>query len=143
MVFKLHSDAKFSVDKDGKIDGPYKRYYALFPASLYFVCNYTHGVRDGAFTEYFSNGNVASRGMFVNDKRHGTVTTFCDGGQILRVENYNHGVLHGEYSVYNKKNIEGYATFYYMGDDLRVNPSSLTEKDKTYIMISGRLPPKD
>jgi antitoxin component YwqK of YwqJK toxin-antitoxin module len=56
---------------------------------------------------------------------------------------YLHGMIHGEYTEYYENgNIKEF-TIFYQGKDLKVNPATLTEKDKTYIMLSGRLPPRD
>ena len=64
-------------------------------------------------------------------------------GQLWVHTSYQNGKLHGEYKTYHNNGNISHATFYYQNNDLHVNPDTLTEKDKVYIMMSGRLPPRD
>jgi antitoxin component YwqK of YwqJK toxin-antitoxin module len=55
-----------------------------------------------AQTNYYDNGGVEMTGGMADGKRHGTWESFFYNGQPWTVNNYDHGVLHGEYIMYNK-----------------------------------------
>lgn len=50
------------------------------------------------------------------------------------------GIAHGTYAEINKDGKRVNETYYHNGVNLKVNPNRLTEADKMYIELSGRLP---
>jgi antitoxin component YwqK of YwqJK toxin-antitoxin module len=81
--------------------------------------------------------------FYQNGKRHGERKVYHDNGQLYVHSFYLNGKRHSEYKRHDDNGKIVYATFFYQNIDLNVNPDSLTERDKTYIMLSGRLPPRD
>jgi hypothetical protein len=53
---------------------------------------------------------------------------------------YKDDTLHGEYIMYFDGKVV--KTLYHYGEDLEVDPDTLTEQDRLYIMMSGRIPPR-
>ena len=100
-----------------KRHGEYKQYH--YDGTLYVHTFHNHGLRNGTYKKYYENGV-----MWVH-------TTYC------------HGLIHGEYTTYEETGLIGHATFFFQDKNLKVDPDTLTEKDKVYIMMSGRLPPRD
>ena len=78
-----------------------------------------NNLKQGEYKSYHENGQLYIHSFYINDNRHGEFKSYYGNGKL------NH------------------ATFYYQGKDLNVDPDTLTEKDKTYIMLSGRLPPRE
>ncbi len=78
--------------KNGKKDG----ITALYKnAVLYAEKSYTEGVLDGWSINYYPPF-TASKTYYVNGKKHGVVTKWCDDGEKLKLrEHYNHGQLDG------------------------------------------------
>ena len=105
----------------------------------YFVDE--NNLKHGEFKSYHENGNLDIHCHYINGKRHGEYKIYHHNGQLLCHCHYNNGKQHGEYKSYYYNGTLIRATFYYQDNDLKVNPDSLTEKDKTYILLSGRLPP--
>ena len=82
---------------------------------------------------------------FIDENGHiqGEFKVYHDNEQLYIQSFYQNGKLH---SYYKRHDVNGklvYATFFYQNNDLNVNPDTLTEQDKTYIFLSGRLPPRD
>ena len=80
----------------------------------YFVDE--HNLRQGEYKYYHDNGQLYIHTFCINDTCHGEYKTYHWNGQL------------------------DYATFFYQDNDLNVNPDTLTEQDRVYIMMSGRLP---
>ncbi len=83
---------------------------------------------------YFVDGNGKVQGEF---------KSYDDNGQLLEHSFYQNGKHHGEYKDYCRNGQLFEHTFYYQDIDLHVNPKDLTEKDKAYMLLSGRLPHRD
>ena len=78
--------------KNGKKDG----ITALYQHGvLYAEKSYTEGVLDGWSINYYYPF-TASKTYYVNGKKHGVVTKWCDDGEKLKLrEHYSHGQLDG------------------------------------------------
>ena len=109
--------------------------------SHYFIDEFD--VIQGEYIEYHPNGQIEWRGNCVNGNWHGEVKEYYPCGQLREHSFFNYGVRHGLYKEYDNHGGLCDSTFYCDGVDLRVDPDTLTEKDKAYIMMSGRLPPRD
>ncbi len=131
----------FFVDENGHIQGEYKVYY--YNGHLYIHSFYLNGKRHGEYKLYHDNGQLWEHTFFQNDKHHGEYKLYHDNGQLLEHFFFQNGKHHGEYKHYCINGQLRYATFYYQDIDLKVDPDTLSEQDKAYIMISGRLPPRD
>jgi antitoxin component YwqK of YwqJK toxin-antitoxin module len=107
----------------------------------YFIDENDHLQGEGK--AYRDNGQLHLHAFYQNDKLHGEFKDFHENGQVWDHKFYQNGKLHGDFRRYNDDGTIHFATFFYHGNDLNVNPDSLTKKDKTYIMLSGRLPPRD
>ncbi len=105
----------------------------------YFVDE--HNLRQGEFKSYHENGQKFIHTFCQNDKCHGEYERFYDNGQLNIHTFYINGKYHGEFKRYYGNGKLSHATFYYQGTDLKVDPDTLTEQDRVYIMMSGRIPP--
>ena len=104
----------------------------------YFVDE--HNLRQGEFKTYHNNGQLYEHTFYLNGKRHGEYKEYHENGQLSVHTFYQNVKQHGEFKSYYENGKIKYATFCYQNRNLHVNPDSLTEKDKVYIMMSGRLP---
>ncbi len=111
---QLHIHAFYQNDN---LHGEYKKYYDN--DQLWVHTSYQYGKLHGEYKVYYCDGDLREHSSFQNDMRHGEHKTFFNNGKLKQ------------------------ATFYYQGINLHVDPDTLSEKDKTYIMMSGRLPPKE
>ena len=102
-----------------------------------------NGLKQGEYNSYHDNGKLWIHSFFLNNNLHGEYKNYHNNGQLMTHSFYQNDNLHGEYKSYGVNGKLDYATFYYHGNDLNVNPDTLTKKDKTYILLSGRLPPRD
>ena len=94
----------------------------------------------GEYKSYYDNDQLWEHSFYLNNKRHGEYKYYHENGQLWEHSFYQNGKLHGEYKIYCDNGKLDYTTFYCQGNDLKVDPDTLTEQDKTYIMLSGRLP---
>ncbi len=95
----------------------------------------------GEYRDYHENGQLWEHSFRLNDIRHGEYKEYRENGRLWSCSFFQNGNLHGEYKEYRENGIIDYATLFYQGNDLEVDPNTLTEQDKAYIMLSGRLPP--
>ncbi len=98
----------------------------------------------GLCVRYFAGTNVICEVCFyVDDVLHGDCKYYYDNDKLKYHRKYKNGFLHGEcYSYDMAGNIES-AVIFYHGKILYADPRDLSEKDKLYVMMSGRLPPRD
>ena len=99
--------------------------------------------KQGEYKSYHHNGDLQCHCHYVNGDRHGEFKEYYHTGNLRIQCHYINDNLHGEYKEYYQNGNLYHATFHYQGKDLHVNPNTLTQKDKTYIMMSGRLPQRD
>ncbi len=97
----------------------------------------------GKYIHFYENGNIFSMCHMVDNILHGEYTDFYKNGQIWEHAFYHHGDYHGEYMRYSDTGVLRKHTFYYRGVDLEIDPATLSGQDKLYIMMCGRLPPRD
>ncbi len=106
----------------------------------YFVDENDH--LQGERKVYRDNGQLHLHSFYQNDKRHGEFKLYHNNGKLWEHSFFLNDKLHGEYKRYHYDGSLVYATFFYQDKDLKVNPDTLTKKDKTYVLLSGRLPPR-
>ncbi len=95
-------------------------------ANLLLVdANYTNGLRDGPWMEWYPNGKDKKQAVYKNGLLNGEVLTFLENGQISKKESYKANKLDGPSSHYNSKGglkavaeykdnkKEGFVTIYY------------------------------
>ncbi len=99
--------------------------------------------KQGEFKSYFNNGQLWEHAFLRNGIIHGEYKKYYYDGQLCEHFFCQNGYFHGEYKEYHKNGYLKHSTFFYQDIDLKVNPNTLTDQDKVYIMMSGRLPPRD
>ncbi len=107
----------------------------------YFVDE--NNLRQGEYKTFHENGVLWIHAFYLNNKLHGEYKLTSITGQLLEHTFYQNGKLHGGRRIFCRNGDKRRATFYYQGIDLHVDPDTLTEKDKVYIIMSGRLPHRD
>ena len=120
------------VNENGLRQGEYKQYYNTGELYIHIL--------HGEYNVYYDNCQLCEHVFYVNGKLHGEYKSYYNNGRIHEHSLHQYGKLHGEYRTYNENGRHKYATFFYQGTNLNVKPDTLTEKDKAYIMLSGRLP---
>ena len=98
------------------------------------------GLFQGEYKSYHENGHMYVHTFHKDDNIHGEYKSYFRNGHMWEHVLYQNGVEHGEYKQYQRNGKLRHATFYYQGIDLKVDPDTLTEQDRVYIMMSGRLP---
>ena len=131
----------FFIDKNRLKQGEYRDYH--FNGQLWEHSFYLNNKRHGECKMYSIKAKLYRHMFFENGKRHGETKKYHDNGQLCEYAIYKNGIRHGVYERYYSNGELNYATFFFQGNDLNVNPDTLTERDKAYIMLSGRLPPRD
>jgi antitoxin component YwqK of YwqJK toxin-antitoxin module len=129
----------YFVDENNLKQGEYKFYHENGQLSIHTF--YQNGKCHGEFKSYYGNGQLWEHAFYLNNNLHGEYKRYHKNGLYIHTF-YLNGKLHGEYESYHDNGVIEYATFYCQGKNLEVNSNSLTEKDKVYIMMSGRLPEK-
>ncbi len=107
----------------------------------YFVDDH-HRIQ-GEYKRYHVNGQLRVHSFFQNGNYHGEYKSYQKNGRPYVYAFFKNGILHGEYKHYHRNGKQWEHSFYYQGTNLNVDPNTLTEQDKTYILLSGRLPPRD
>ncbi len=97
-----------------------------------------NGLLQGEYIARYLSGGIFMHCFHVNGKRHGEYRDYHEDGRIWEVRNYRHGELHGERYYYATDGVD--ATMYYNDVDLRIDPRGLSDRDKLYVMMSGRRP---
>ncbi len=100
-------------------------------------------LKQGEYKGYYNSGVLYEHAFYLNDKLHGEYKRYHANGQLWEHAFYLNDKLHGEYKRYHANGHLYYSSFFYQGNDFHVNPDTLTKHDKTYILLSGRLPPRD
>ena len=85
------------VYKDGKPDGKWMWYFA--DGKIRREEHFAKGKEDGIYYELSHQGDTLQCGEYIEGEKHGTWR--MQTGDALVVENYNDGIPHGEYTVYN------------------------------------------
>lgn len=62
----------------------------------------TKWIRDGLFTEYYQNGNVASTGLYEDGLENGHWIDYHENGQIAAEGDYVNGEESGKWSYYDE-----------------------------------------
>ncbi len=106
----------------------------------YFVDE--HNLKQGEYKHYYNNGQLSVHTSYLNGNYHGEYKDYRTTGQLWEHSFYQNDKRHGEYKYYHNDGKLNCATFFYQNYDLNVNPDTLTKHDKTYILLSGRLPPR-
>ncbi len=61
------------------------------------------GRKHGSFVRYHSNGQVALRAQYAEDKRNGLERTWTEAGILRWAHTYKRGILHGAHKTYDAK----------------------------------------
>ncbi len=160
--FCMAQDNLNRVDKNGKKQGPWKKYengvlvyegqfvndvpqgtfkYYFPNGKLKSVSEFVTGVSKVKVTIYHENGNVASKGVFVNQQKDGQWQYFSEKNVLLSEENYKLGKKDGLFVTYsldgNKLKEEQYAN-----DQLNGESKAYYEKEELFTVshyINGKL----
>ena len=62
----------------------------------------THWIRDGRFTAYYPNGQLASEGLYDDDQEDGYWRDYHENGQLAAEGFYDHGQETGLWRVYDE-----------------------------------------
>lgn len=69
-------------------------------------------IKEGDFIYYHDNGQIKSKGLYVNDKKEGPWITWHYKGSLYLNENYKNGELHGEYkNFYSNETLSGQGVY--------------------------------
>ncbi len=94
----------------------------------------------GPLIAYFVDNTIREENTYEHGKLHGVTKGYYLNGNMHYNCTYHRGNLHKECIWYDTDGNEEQATYYWHGTDLNIHPSLLTEGDKMYIAMSGRLP---
>ena len=83
LYYKKFSDVPFS----GKVTGSYEG-----------TLNY--GKKEGEWVDYWTNGQLYSKGNYKNGKKEGAWVFYWDNGQLMRKGNYKNGKREGAWVEY-------------------------------------------
>jgi antitoxin component YwqK of YwqJK toxin-antitoxin module len=98
--------------------------------------------RQGVYKRFHDNGLMAQHSELLNGKNHGrSFAYYCNGKPFSYIE-YDTDRFHGEYTWYDNNGEVIRSTWYHYDWNMHIDPKSLTEKDKLYIKMSGRMPPR-
>lgn len=134
----IFSKTSFILDELGRMQGEYCAYNS--DGNICYTVNYVDNVMHGETIFYFTNGAIQSKVMMVDGLTQGKSTSYYDDGRLMLECWYKDDTLHGEYIMYFDGKVV--KTLYHYGEDLEVDPDTLTEQDRLYIMMSGRIPPR-
>lgn len=125
-VLGISQETLNQYDQNGLRDGVWKKYFEKFPDQLRYEGQFSHGKEVGLFkfyrpgtehpvatkryspdteevevTFYTEKGEIISTGSMIEKERTGTWKYYHEGSdQIMMIENYKNGILHGEKMTY-------------------------------------------
>lgn len=78
-------------------------FYPDYSQMEYFkqTCDLFSANRHGHWKIYFTNGNIAEEGEYINGKKEGEWRRYASEGYLTAIENYKNDNLHGEYVDFN------------------------------------------
>jgi antitoxin component YwqK of YwqJK toxin-antitoxin module len=79
--------------------------------------NYNMGKLDGAYNEWFDNGNKRSSGTYENNIVVGIWEDYHTNGRKMNLIRYKKGLKHGWSVVYNEMGKEIHKVYYYQGQE--------------------------
>ncbi len=142
MLTEVKTDSHhYFVDEKWMFQGEYKSY--CDNGQLYVHTCHADDKIHGEYKSYFRNGVMWEHVLYQNGVEHGEFKSYHGNGQLNKHAFYQNGILHGEYRKYHNNGDNYVTTIYYQGKNLNINPDTLTKQDKLYIMLCGRLPPKE
>ncbi|MBR4535131.1 MAG: hypothetical protein IKO62_00555 [Bacteroidales bacterium] len=160
--YAMAQDNLNRVDKNGKKQGPWKKYdkgvlvyegqfvndvpqgtfkYYYPNGKLKSVSEFVTGVSKVNVINYHENGNVASKGTFINQQKDGLWQYFSDKNVLLSEENYKLGKKNGRFVTYS---VDGYKLKeeQYADNQLNGECKSYFEKEEIFMVshyINGKL----
>lgn len=88
------------------------------------------GVLNGSKTEWFKNGIVRMRMMFVNGYRHGKFSYYYDNGQVKMTGLYEKDFLQNEFNSFYRSGNKQYSYFYKNGEKHGLSTTYFDNKGK-------------
>lgn len=85
--------------KDGRREGAWVDYWVN--GQLWNEGTYKNGKREGVWVEYWDNGQLWSKGNYKNGKKEGDWVGYHDHGQLKDEGNYKNGKVEGAYVRYH------------------------------------------
>lgn len=77
---------EFTVDKDGRKQGTYTRYFENGVKEFEFM--YKDNMKDGRCITRYRNGKISTETTYVNDKPKGSYTAWDEAGNLLEQATY-------------------------------------------------------
>jgi antitoxin component YwqK of YwqJK toxin-antitoxin module len=79
------------------------------------IANYSNGLLDGEYSEYFDFGGARAKGTYLNGRKHGVWEDYQPTGKHLAFTRYKNGVKHGWCMAYDPSGKEVSRVYYYKG----------------------------
>ncbi len=79
------------------------------------VMNYSNGIAEGEFIEYFEFGGVRRKGLYQGGQKQGVWMEYQPTGKPLILDRYKAGVKHGWCSAYDVAGKENNKVYYFYG----------------------------
>jgi len=86
------------------------------------------GNKQGYWEEYYSNGQLKSKGPYINGKEDGYWEEYYDNGELYSKGNYINGLKQGRFELYSPFGLLWFKHLY--KDGIRINQYDLTETIK-------------
>ena len=97
------------------------------------------GKEHGYWEVYWSNGQLYSKGNYVNGNRHGYWEDYYDNGQLSSKGNYLNGEQHGYWEDYYPNGQLWFKGYYDMGKQVDYNPDEPKIIELTLSDIANKL----
>ena len=109
--------------KNDLLDGPRIIYYLPEDLSnkvknIQSITYFSKGMLNGEKTEYFDNGAIRSKANYVSNKKEGVCISNHPSGNLMILERYKNGQLHGWASAQDDSGKETGRHYYYYGEKL-------------------------
>ena len=102
-IIEYYDDGKikraYSVDENGKFDGPYERYHEN--GQLWEKCTCKDGKYDGPYERYYDNGQLGKKCTYKDGKEDGPYEEYHKNGQLKEKSTCKDGEIDGPYERYN------------------------------------------
>lgn len=72
----------------------YNKPHGLLKSNNIFEITYVDGLKHGEFILY-NNNKIFTKGLFFKNKKHGIWYEYSEKGQVIKEENWYHGILNG------------------------------------------------
>lgn len=110
--------------KEGRLDGAFKEFFPN--GNVKREVRYMNGKLNGLFRTYYENGQIEQEAVYQDGQIEGMYRSFYEGGDLHQEKSYIHGKLNGVYRAIDEHEIPFFEISY--KDDIQHGPDKIYDQ---------------